>query len=84
VVKSIDEGLVLCGPEEEVFIVGGAEIYRQAMPLTDRIYLNHIDQAFDGDTFFPEIDYPRSGSKQERENFEPDEKNQVPYSFITA
>jgi dihydrofolate reductase len=40
-------------PEDEVFIVGGAEIYRQALPLTDSIYLTIIDHDFDGDTFFP-------------------------------
>jgi dihydrofolate reductase len=82
VVPSIDEALERCENEEEVFIVGGAEIYRQAVPLTDRVYLTVIDQDFDGDTFFPELN-PEEWTEKERENFEPDEKNKYSYSFIT-
>lgn len=39
--------------EEEVFVIGGAEIYRQSLPFADRLYITHIDQSFEGDTFFP-------------------------------
>jgi len=82
VVKSIEEGLALCKGEDEVFIGGGAEIYKLAMHLTDRIYLTIIHKSFDADTFFPEID--KSEWKEvKREDFEPDEKNPLPYSFIT-
>ncbi|MHB8207869.1 dihydrofolate reductase [Mucilaginibacter sp.] len=82
VVKSIEDGLALCKDEDEVFIGGGAEIYKLAMHLTDRIYLTIIHKSFDADTFFPEID--KSEWKEvKRENFEPDEKNPLPYSFIT-
>jgi dihydrofolate reductase len=41
---------------EEVFIIGGEEIYRQALSLADKMYLSHIDDNSDGDTFFPDID----------------------------
>ncbi|WP_158995746.1 dihydrofolate reductase [Mucilaginibacter sp. L196] len=82
VVKSIEDGLALCKGEDEVFIGGGAEIYKLAMHLTDRIYLTIIHKSFDADTFFPEID--KSEWKEvKREDFEPDEKNPLPYSFIT-
>ncbi|MBD1366299.1 dihydrofolate reductase [Mucilaginibacter sp. ZT4R22] len=81
VVKSIDEGLALCAHDDEVFIGGGAEIYRQAMAKTDRIYLTIIHKAFEADTFFPEIDYLQ-WQEVSREDFEPDEKNPLPYSFI--
>ncbi|MGZ9107285.1 MAG: dihydrofolate reductase [Micavibrio sp.] len=40
----------------EVFIIGGAQIYREGLPLTDRLYLTVIDRDYDGDTFFPEFD----------------------------
>ena len=43
--------------EKELFIVGGEEIYKLAMPFTDRIYLTRIHTEVDGDTFYPEIDY---------------------------
>ncbi|HEX3385047.1 MAG TPA: dihydrofolate reductase, partial [Mucilaginibacter sp.] len=54
VAKSIDEALELCKGEEEVFIGGGAEIYKLAMDKTDRIYLTIVHKMFDADTFFPE------------------------------
>jgi dihydrofolate reductase len=82
VVKSIDEAIAICKTEDEVFIVGGAEIYRQAMHLTNRIYLTIVHQSFDADTFFPEIDY-KQWKETEREDHEVDEKHQFSYSFIT-
>jgi len=82
VVKSIDEGIALCEGEDEVFIGGGSEIYKQAMSKTNRIYLTIIHKTYDADTFFPEIDYSE-WKETKREDFQPDEKNKVPYSFIT-
>lgn len=82
VVKSIDEGLALCKDEDAVFIGGGAEIYRQAIDKTDIIYLTIVHKSFDADTFFPEIDYNR-WKETAHEDHQPDEKNLLPYSFIT-
>jgi dihydrofolate reductase len=82
VVNSVDAALALCAGEEELFIIGGAEIYKQALPHTDRIYLTIINHDFDGDTFFPELNND-DWKEKEHENFEPDEKNKYPYSFIT-
>ena len=52
--SSLEEALLLA--EGEVFVVGGGEIYRQAMPLADALLITEVDQAPDGDTSFPEID----------------------------
>jgi dihydrofolate reductase len=82
VVKSINDGIDLCKNEDEIFIGGGAEIYRQAMDKTDRIYLTIIHHDFEADTFFPEIDYAQ-WDETSREYYEPDDKNPYPYSFIT-
>ncbi|MFD3450075.1 dihydrofolate reductase [Microbacteriaceae bacterium 4G12] len=41
--------------EEELFIIGGAEIFKEALPVADRLYITHIDEVFEGDTYFPEI-----------------------------
>ena len=82
VVKSIEAALELCKDEKEVFIVGGAEIYKQSMKFTDRIYLTIVHQNFEGDSFFPEIN-KEEWNEVSREDFEPDEKNLIPYSFIT-
>ncbi|NCD69810.1 dihydrofolate reductase [Mucilaginibacter agri] len=82
VVSSIENALALCADEEEVFIVGGAEIYRQAMHLTNRIYLTIVKKDFEADSFFPVID-EKEWKITEQEDFEPDEKNNLPFSFIT-
>lgn len=82
VVNSIEAALALCTNEAEVFIVGGAEIYRQSMHLTDRIYLTIVHKEFDGDSYFPQIE-PAEWKETAREDYEPDAKNALPYSFIT-
>lgn len=82
VVKSIEDALALCAGEEEVFIIGGAEIYKQSIHLADRIYLTIVHQKFDGDSYFPEINYEQ-WIETTREDHQPDEKNKLPYSFIT-
>ena len=82
VVNSIEAALALCANEEEVFIVGGAEIYKLAMPLTNRIYLTIVHKKFDGDSFFPEIN-KQEWKEVSREDHQPDEKNSLPYSFVT-
>jgi len=82
VVSSIEEALALCAAEQEVFIVGGAEIYKLAMPLTDRIYLTIVHQSFEADAFFPEIS-KTEWTEAQQEDYAADEKNTIPYSFIT-
>jgi len=82
VVNSIKAALELCRTEREVFIVGGAEIYKQSLHLTDRIYLTVVHKQFEGDSFFPEIK-KTDWLQVSREDHQPDEKNSLPYSFIT-
>jgi dihydrofolate reductase len=82
VVNSMDAALALCKEEAEVFIVGGAEIYRQSMHLTNRIYLTIVHKEFDGDSYFPEIN-TSEWKETAHEDHEPDAKNSLPYSFIT-
>lgn len=82
VCHSLDEAIALCNPDEENFIVGGAEIYSQAMAITDRIYFTLIYGEFEADTFFPPIlqDFWQLTS----ESFhEADEKNKYDYNFMT-
>lgn len=67
--------------QQEIFILGGAEIYRQSIDQTDRLYITEIRESFDGDTFFPEIN-KNKWKEVERNDFEPDEKNKYPYSFV--
>jgi dihydrofolate reductase len=55
-VASVEEAMAHCHPDDESFIIGGASVYRQCLPLTDRLYLTKVHKVFEGDVFFPEID----------------------------
>jgi dihydrofolate reductase len=50
---SLDAALALAAPADEVFVIGGAEVYALALPRADRLLLTEIDAEFDADTFFP-------------------------------
>lgn len=80
IVNSLDEALKVAASDSEPCIVGGGEIFRQAMSITDKIYLTIIHHDFEGDTFYPELD-PAEWKLIKREDFQPDEKNRYPYSF---
>lgn len=56
VVASLEEGLKIAEnlSAEEVFVIGGGEIYRLAMPIADRLYLTYVNQTYEGDSTFPE------------------------------
>lgn len=53
VVGSLEEALALVEGEEEVMIIGGAQIFEQSMAIADRLYITFIDHSFKGDTYFP-------------------------------
>ena len=52
---SLDDAVRLAGHDGEVFVIGGETIYRQALPLADRLYLTEIREAVEGDAFFPAL-----------------------------
>lgn len=82
VAHSLAEALRLAADDatgdRTIFIAGGGEIFREALPLADRIYLTRIDAIFPGDTFFPELD-ASDWRIAEQEHHEADAEN--PYSF---
>lgn len=65
------EALALAGPADEVFVVGGGEVYREAMPYAARMVLTEVDTSPEADTFFPEwvVDDWRETSREEHEGF---------------
>ncbi|MBK6730479.1 MAG: dihydrofolate reductase [Bacteroidetes bacterium] len=67
--------------EEEVFILGGGEIYKQALPMVNRIYLTRIHDTFEGDTYFL-IPDPENWEMISRSDYSKDEKNPYNYSFL--
>ncbi len=80
--RSLDEAITACKGEEEVFIIGGADIYRQALSLSDRIYLTRVAADFKGDAYFPEINFSE-WKMVETQHHKADEKNGFDYSFST-
>lgn len=82
VVSSLDEAIQAVSNDEEPFIVGGAEIYRQGMEMADRIYITRVHGEFEGDTLFPEIN--EETWKVVKKEFRPkDERNPYDMTFYT-
>ncbi len=80
--KLKDESLKL-KEEDEAFVIGGGMVYRQMMPLADKLYITHIHHSWeDADTFFPEID-PALWEQTSAERHEADDKNPYAYTFCT-
>jgi len=83
IVHSLEQALKLFeNTDEEIFIIGGAEIYKQAISITDKLYITHIEaEDKDADSYFPSIDKEIWKIKN-REDFSADEKNIFDYSFV--
>ncbi len=83
-VTSVEAALAAVPPHEtEAFILGGAEIFRQTLHRANRMYITQVHADVVGDTFFPEFDDVNEWHLTDREDFEADEKNDYPYSFLT-
>lgn len=81
VAHSIEEVLEMTKNDEEVMICGGASVYKQFLPLAEKLYLTYIHHDFEGDIFFP--DFNKDEWKEtSKEDHQPDEKNQYSYSFV--
>jgi len=80
VARSVDEALELAAGADEVFIAGGEAVYREALPVADRVYLTRVHGRFAGDAFFPEFDEGGWRVVVE-ERREADEKNPHAHTF---
>jgi dihydrofolate reductase len=83
VVPTLELALEICEAEghEEVFLVGGGEIYRLSLPLTDRIYLTVIHARLEGDTSYPELDLDR-WDRIHTDPHRADDRNPYDYTFF--
>jgi dihydrofolate reductase len=82
VTHSVEEALEMARKkgETEVFVIGGADIYRQTMTITDKLYITEVHHQFEADAFFPVID--KSKWKEiSRKDYPADEKHKWAYSF---
>lgn len=82
IVYSIQEALELAKDDNQPFIIGGGEIYKQSLSIADRIELTRVHHSFEADTFFPELDL-NTWREVSREDCFKDDKHNFDYSFIT-
>lgn len=80
VVRSVDEALKKMEPDTENFVIGGGEIYKQFLPMADKMYLTRVHKEFDGDTFFPDF-FESDWELQTEETITDDTQNEFIYSF---
>ncbi|MDQ0217974.1 dihydrofolate reductase [Peribacillus cavernae] len=84
IVHSIDEVKQLSDSlDEEIFVIGGAEIFKEVLPVTDRLYITEIHHRFEGDTYFPEID-EHEWVKRSVTPGVVDENNLYPHDFVVS
>lgn len=82
VIHSVDDIKVIASKrKEEVFVIGGAEIFQATLPFADRLYMTKIDAHFPGDTFFPSFDETEWQLISSKKGLK-DEKNPYDYTFL--
>ncbi|MFZ0282692.1 MAG: dihydrofolate reductase [Bacteroidales bacterium] len=78
---SIEDAMAYCGPDEEVFVIGGGSIYRQFMPVADRLYITHVHKMGPADVFFPKIDMQQWKVIEKTECISED-NSRIPHSYV--
>ena len=82
VAHTLEEALEACKGEDEVFIIGGGQIYKQALPYTDQIELTRVHESFEADAFFPELDESTWTLKNSIHHGK-DERHKFEFSYLT-
>lgn len=84
IAHSLEEAIELASSEEQIFIIGGAQIYKEALAkdLVNQLDITLVHHEFEADAFFPKIDLG-IWKEIEREDFKADEKNDFDYSFVS-
>jgi dihydrofolate reductase len=77
---SIEDAISKCSPDEDIFVIGGGSIYRQFMPLADRLIITHVHKKAPADIFFPEIDM-NIWEITEKEEYKTDDGIEIPYTY---
>jgi len=80
VIHDLSELAQAAGDADEIMVIGGAQVYKLALPLADRLYITQIQASFTGDTYFPEFD-SNAWQQTHREDCQADESNRWPYTF---
>ena len=81
VYPSLDEALKHCTSDEDIYIIGGASVYKQALAMADRLCLTEVDNTpAEADTFFPP--YQDEWKEESREDYPADDRHDFAYSFV--
>lgn len=81
-VATLDEALALAEEADAIMVIGGERVFAEALPRAGRIELTEVHARVGGDTFFPALK-PGDWREVAREDHAPDERNELPYSFVT-
>ena len=82
VFPSLQEALAACSADEEIFVIGGASVYAEALPMADRLCLTLVrDTPIASDAFFPWLN-PADWQVENEEQHDPDDRHAHPYSFV--
>ena len=79
---SLEEAVAMAAGDEEIFVIGGAQIYAEALKLADRMYITRVERDYEGDTAFPEIDFSQ-WRLVGNERYERGEEYESPFAFQT-
>jgi len=79
VVSSIEDAIKTADKEKENFIIGGGMVYKQFLPIANKIYLTLVHKSYEADVFFPEIDYSEWEITDKEEHLE----HEPPFSYLT-
>ncbi len=78
---SIEDALSKCDSGKEAFVIGGGSVYRQFMPIADRLYVTHVHLKAPADVWFPKIDMRKWRIDRKEECISEDE-SRIPYSYV--
>ncbi len=79
---SLEEAIAMAAGDEEIFIIGGAQIYAEALSVADRMYITHVERDYEGDTSFPTIDFDK-WTLIASERYGRGEEYEYPFEFRT-
>jgi len=82
IAHSLDDAIAACGDDREIFVIGGAELYVQALPRAGRLYLTTVDAEIAGDTSMPDFDAGK-WCEVSSESFPADERHRHSFRCVT-
>lgn len=80
IAHSLEDAIAACAGDDEIFVIGGGELYKSALPVADRIYLTTVDAEPAGDTFMPEFD-PGQWHETSSQSYPADDRHRHAYRF---